>query len=150
MIVRFKKSVQNYQLLVLQDHSKDDVTNALLPIKRPDRGTLAMRSVKLLVNHFPVKFDPSNTILRYDIDIKHAVEQEASSSTRALKKSIPKSSYDRSKRNYVLNIPIGFRYSRLVMTVKRIFSVQSYCKRSLQCSSRRSVLTCAPSSSGTS
>ncbi|KAM0047840.1 putative post-transcriptional gene silencing PAZ-Argonaute family [Helianthus debilis subsp. tardiflorus] len=74
------------------DHSKDDVTNAYLPIKRPDRGTLAMRSVKLLVNHFPVKFDPSNTILRYDIDIKHAVEQEASSSTRALKKSIPKSS----------------------------------------------------------
>ncbi|KAJ0683192.1 putative post-transcriptional gene silencing PAZ-Argonaute family protein [Helianthus annuus] len=74
------------------DHSNDDVTNAFLPIKRPDRGTLAMRSVKLLVNHFPVKFDPSNTILRYDIDIKHAVEQEASSSTRALKKSIPKSS----------------------------------------------------------
>ncbi|KAM0047837.1 hypothetical protein Hdeb2414_s0008g00267731 [Helianthus debilis subsp. tardiflorus] len=72
--------------LSVTEHSKDGVANALVPIKRPDRGTLAMRSVKLLVNHFSIKFDPSNTILRYDVDIQQAVEQEGSSSTHALKK----------------------------------------------------------------
>ncbi|KAF5762029.1 putative post-transcriptional gene silencing PAZ-Argonaute family [Helianthus annuus] len=72
--------------LSVTEHSKDGVANALVPIKRPDHGTLAMRSVKLLVNHFSIKFDPSNTILRYDVDIQQAVEQEGSSSTRVLKK----------------------------------------------------------------
>ncbi|KAI3763986.1 hypothetical protein L2E82_13984 [Cichorium intybus] len=68
--------------------SKDDVTeSAYVPIKRPDRGTLALRSVRLLVNHFPVKFHPSKTILRYDVDVKHDVP----SSSRSAKKSIPKS-----------------------------------------------------------
>ncbi|KAL4586486.1 hypothetical protein LXL04_011122 [Taraxacum kok-saghyz] len=61
--------------------------NAYVPIKRPDRGTLATRTVRLLVNHFPVKFDPSKTILRYDVDIKHAVP----SLSKSAKKSIPKS-----------------------------------------------------------
>ncbi|KAD4982966.1 hypothetical protein E3N88_19637 [Mikania micrantha] len=73
------------------EHLKDDGANGIVPIKRPDLGTLGSKLVKLSVNHFPVKFDPSNSILRYDVDIKHAIEQEASSSTRVLKKSIPKS-----------------------------------------------------------
>ncbi|XP_024987369.1 protein argonaute 2-like [Cynara cardunculus var. scolymus] len=69
------------------EHSKDDAENGYVPIKRPDRGTLAVRSVSLLVNHFPVKYDSSNSILRYDVDVK----LEASSSSRSVKKSIPKS-----------------------------------------------------------
>lgn len=69
------------------EHSKDDAENGYVPIKRPDQGTLAVRSVSLLVNHFPVKYDSSNTILRYDVDVK----LEASSSSRSVKNSIPKS-----------------------------------------------------------
>ncbi|KAL7605763.1 hypothetical protein Lser_V15G15279 [Lactuca serriola] len=66
--------------------SNDDGEHANVPIKRPDHGTHAMRFVKLLVNHFPVKFIPSKTILRYDVDVKHDVP----SSSRSAKKSIPK------------------------------------------------------------
>ena len=63
--------------------------NAYVPIKRPDQGgTLAVMTVSLLANHFPVKYDPSNSILRYDLDVKL---EEASPSTRAVKKTIPKS-----------------------------------------------------------
>ncbi|KAI3719904.1 hypothetical protein L6452_20810 [Arctium lappa] len=69
------------------EHSKNDAENGYVPIKRPDQGTLAIRSVSLLVNHFPVKYDPSNSILRYEVDVK----LETSSSDRSVKKSIPKS-----------------------------------------------------------
>ncbi|GKE75413.1 argonaute 2-like protein, partial [Tanacetum coccineum] len=55
-----------------------DQGNAYVPIKRPDRGTLASRGVKLLVNHFPVK--------------KVTINPEASSAAaKSAKKSIPKS-----------------------------------------------------------
>ncbi|KAI3744223.1 hypothetical protein L1987_57300 [Smallanthus sonchifolius] len=56
--------------LSVTEHSKDDEANAYVPIRRPDHGTPASRQVKLLVNHFPVKFDPSNSILRYDVEIQ--------------------------------------------------------------------------------
>ncbi|KAI3671866.1 hypothetical protein L1987_87063 [Smallanthus sonchifolius] len=78
--------------LSVTEHSKDDEANAYVPIRRPDHGTLASRQVKLLVNHFPVKFDPSNSILRYDVEVKQEYGQDASSSSRPLKKPIPKSS----------------------------------------------------------
>ena len=73
--------------------SAGDQGNAYVPIKRPDRGgTLASSRVKLLVNYFPVKFSPSTSILRYDFDVKKAVNPEASSSAvKSAKKSIPKS-----------------------------------------------------------
>lgn len=52
-----------------QEYSKDRVV--LVPIKRPDRGsTLSVRKTKLLVNHFPVKFNPETIVRHYDIDIK--------------------------------------------------------------------------------
>lgn len=41
------------------------------PIKRPDRGgTLAIRTVNIVVNHFPVNFNPESIIRHYDIDVK--------------------------------------------------------------------------------
>lgn len=41
------------------------------PIKRPDRGgTLAIRTVNISVNHFPVNFTPESIIRHYDIDVK--------------------------------------------------------------------------------
>ncbi|KAK9051180.1 hypothetical protein SSX86_027806 [Deinandra increscens subsp. villosa] len=77
--------------LTVTERSRDDVANAFVPIKRPDRGTLGWKSINLLVNHFRVNFVPSNSILRYDVDIKQESDQDASSS-RTVKKSIPKSS----------------------------------------------------------
>ncbi|KAI3744224.1 hypothetical protein L1987_57301 [Smallanthus sonchifolius] len=90
------------------EHSKDDDANAYVPIRRPDRGTLASRQVKLLVNHFPVKFDPSNSILRYDVEVKQEYGQDESSSTRPLKKSIPKSSLRQIQENLCFDYPDKF------------------------------------------
>ncbi|KAK4858847.1 hypothetical protein QYF36_022923 [Acer negundo] len=59
----------------------------LHPIERPDKGgTLAIRTVRLRVNHFPVKFNPDSIIRHYDVDVKPMV---ASKHGRPLK--IPKS-----------------------------------------------------------
>nr|GEU48504.1 protein argonaute 2-like [Tanacetum cinerariifolium] len=70
-----------------------DQGNAYVPIQRPDHGgTHASSRVKLLVNHFPVKFSPSTSILRYDVDVKKAINPEASSAAaKSAKKPIPKS-----------------------------------------------------------
>ncbi|GJR07869.1 argonaute 2-like protein [Tanacetum coccineum] len=70
-----------------------DQGNAYVPIQRPDHGgTHASSRVKLLVNHFPVKFSPSTSVLRYDVDVKKAINPEASSAAaKSAKKPIPKS-----------------------------------------------------------
>ncbi|KAL2484155.1 protein argonaute 2-like [Forsythia ovata] len=45
--------------------------NRTMPIKRPDQGgSLAIRTIGLLVNHFPVNFNPNATIMHYDVEIK--------------------------------------------------------------------------------
>lgn len=45
--------------------------NKLLPMKRPDRGgRVSVRSTRLLVNHFPVSFNPHSIIKHYDVDVK--------------------------------------------------------------------------------
>lgn len=42
------------------------------PIRRPDQGgTLSVRRISLLVNHFPLHFDEERTIIHYDVDVKH-------------------------------------------------------------------------------
>ncbi|KAJ0081641.1 hypothetical protein Patl1_11797 [Pistacia atlantica] len=42
-----------------------------VPMKRPDKGgTLAIRTVRLSVNHFPIKFNPESIIRHYDVDVK--------------------------------------------------------------------------------
>ncbi|CAI9090476.1 OLC1v1025254C1 [Oldenlandia corymbosa var. corymbosa] len=58
----------------------------LLPIRRPDRGTLAIRSVSLLANHFSVSFNPRRIIMHYDVDIKQATP----AGKQSFRKPIPK------------------------------------------------------------
>ncbi|XP_071921954.1 protein argonaute 2-like [Coffea arabica] len=60
--------------------------NKLLPIKRPDRGILAVRTVKLLANHFPVKFNSEGIITHYDVDI----QQVMPGGNQPHRRSIPK------------------------------------------------------------
>ncbi|GLU22587.1 hypothetical protein SLE2022_386510 [Rubroshorea leprosula] len=44
-----------------------------IPVKRPDKGgQLCIRTVRLHVNHFPVRFNPHSIIRHYDIDVKPA------------------------------------------------------------------------------
>ncbi|GLU14069.1 hypothetical protein SLE2022_306600 [Rubroshorea leprosula] len=46
-------------------------TNKTVPVKRPDKGgQLAIRTVRLRVNHFRVDFNPQSIIRHYDIDVK--------------------------------------------------------------------------------
>ncbi|KAL2484366.1 Protein argonaute 2 [Forsythia ovata] len=62
--------------------------NRTMPIKRPDQGgSLAIRTIGLLVNHFPVNFNPNATIMHYDVEIKAV----ASPGDRFVKKSVSKS-----------------------------------------------------------
>ncbi|KAJ8758758.1 hypothetical protein K2173_000479 [Erythroxylum novogranatense] len=51
--------------------SGSSLSNDLVPVKRPDKGgTVAVRTAKLRVNHFLVKFNPGSVIRHYDIDVK--------------------------------------------------------------------------------
>ncbi|CAK7336955.1 unnamed protein product [Dovyalis caffra] len=51
-----------------------DNADRISPVQRPDKGgKLAVRSPKLLVNHFPVRFNPEGIIMHYDVDIKQEV-----------------------------------------------------------------------------
>lgn len=66
-------------------HSKE---NQIQPVRRPDQGGVAaVRSIKLLVNLFPVIFDPNKTILHYHLDVK----PETSDYNRAVRKLLRKS-----------------------------------------------------------
>ncbi|KAK7412794.1 hypothetical protein VNO78_04423 [Psophocarpus tetragonolobus] len=47
------------------------------PIHRPDNGgTLAILTSRLLVNHFPVKFDPEGIIMHYNVSVKPKVSSK--------------------------------------------------------------------------
>lgn len=62
--------------------------NKLLPMKRPDRGgRVAVRSTRLLVNHFPVSFNPHSIIKHYDVDVK----LDVAPGSKLIKKTVPKS-----------------------------------------------------------
>ncbi|XP_065852715.1 protein argonaute 2 [Euphorbia lathyris] len=55
---------------VASPSSPPDLTRTV-PVKRPDSGgTLAIRTVNLRVNHFPVRFNPESIIRHYDVDVK--------------------------------------------------------------------------------
>lgn len=67
--------VTEMQSLTLSEHvppssSSPENIGRLVPIKRPDVGTNAMREVSLLANHFPVNFMSEKIIRHYDVDIK--------------------------------------------------------------------------------
>ena len=56
----------------LKDISED--SDKIIPVKRPDKGgVLAIRTVGLRVNHFPVKFNPNTIIMHYVVDVQLAV-----------------------------------------------------------------------------
>lgn len=98
-----------------QGYSKDRV----LPIKRPDRGgTLSVRKTKLLVNHFPVKFNPETIIRHYDIDIK--VDRP---SKGRFSRPIPKSDLHLIRRELFTKDPARFPMSMTAYDgEKNIFS----------------------------
>ncbi|PHT97949.1 hypothetical protein BC332_33134 [Capsicum chinense] len=58
-----------------------------VPVARPDTGKIAVKSVRLLANHFPVRFNPQTTIMHYDVDIK----QNFAGENRPVRKLINKS-----------------------------------------------------------
>ncbi|GKD27177.1 argonaute 2-like protein [Tanacetum coccineum] len=65
-----------------------DSPKTYVPISRPDDGgTLSRRSVKLLINHFQVKFDPSIPIFRYLINVTRQSD-DGSSAARPIRKSL--------------------------------------------------------------
>ncbi|KAK4255929.1 hypothetical protein QN277_008856 [Acacia crassicarpa] len=48
-----------------------ETKDKLLPVHRPDRGgTLAARTCKLRVNHFPLTFRPDTILMHYNVDVK--------------------------------------------------------------------------------
>ncbi|XP_015866835.1 protein argonaute 2 [Ziziphus jujuba] len=50
---------------------KQPDSDKILPVKRPDKGgTNAIRTARLLVNHFPVNYNPQSIIMHYDVDVK--------------------------------------------------------------------------------
>ncbi|KAG8385134.1 hypothetical protein BUALT_Bualt03G0010200 [Buddleja alternifolia] len=72
----------------LPSSSSESKGNQIQPIKRPDHGgTVAIKTVKLHVNHFPVKFDPKRTIIHYDVDVKPAPSTDRRPMKRTVRKS---------------------------------------------------------------
>ncbi|PIN22711.1 Translation initiation factor 2C (eIF-2C) [Handroanthus impetiginosus] len=98
--------------------------NQIEAIRRPDTGgTVAIRSIRLLVNHFPVKYDTKRAIFHYDVDVK-PISNDNTVVRRTLKKPdmrmikdkvfsehqfpILKSAYDGEKSIFsAVNLPTG-------------------------------------------
>ncbi|XP_057812077.1 protein argonaute 2-like [Salvia miltiorrhiza] len=57
-------------------------------IRRPDHGgTLAVRKINLVVNHFPISFDEAGTIYHYDVDVKPVAANGNPPAKKVLRKS---------------------------------------------------------------
>ncbi|XP_057466551.1 protein argonaute 2-like [Actinidia eriantha] len=60
----------------------------IMPMKRPNKGgTLAVRSVWLFANHFPVRFSTESSIMHYDVDIKPHMSPDIQSVNTSIRKS---------------------------------------------------------------
>ncbi|PSR84661.1 Protein argonaute like [Actinidia chinensis var. chinensis] len=60
----------------------------IMPMKRPNKGgTLAVRSVGLFANHFPVRFSTESSIMHYDVDIKPHMSPDMQSVNTSIRKS---------------------------------------------------------------
>ncbi|XP_049383781.1 protein argonaute 2-like [Solanum stenotomum] len=46
-----------------------------VPVARPDTGNIAVKSITLLANHFPVKFNLQTIIMYYDVDIQQQADE---------------------------------------------------------------------------
>lgn len=60
---------------LLKNLENQNAYNRILPVKRPEGSALQGRSVKLLVNHFLVRFNPRVTIFHYALDIKQVISR---------------------------------------------------------------------------
>nr|AIN75618.2 argonaute 2 [Dimocarpus longan] len=69
-------SVPDFSLLKISEQEPpcSPTIKKLHPIERPDKGgNLSIRTARLCVNHFPVKFNPNSIIRHYDVDVKPVV-----------------------------------------------------------------------------
>ncbi|CDP17623.1 unnamed protein product [Coffea canephora] len=78
--------------------------NIIVPLRRPDSRTFATRSISLVANHFPVKFNPSGIIMHYAVHAKLV----SSIGHKPLKRSIPKSLMGLLKEQLFSNDPKSF------------------------------------------
>ncbi|KAA8537130.1 hypothetical protein F0562_029644 [Nyssa sinensis] len=93
----------------------------LVPVKRPDRGGRNfIRTLNLLVNIFPVKFNPEAIIIHYDVEIKSEVPPRGGSGK--ISKSTLRMIWDKLCSDY----PTQFSSSKTAYDgEKNIFSVVS-------------------------
>ncbi|KAL6502204.1 Protein argonaute-2 [Orobanche hederae] len=82
--------------------------NKILPVMRPEGGTLGGRSVNLLVNHFLVRFNPRVTIFHYSLDVK----QLKSRGKRPVKKPRNKAILRLIRNKLCLDDPARFPLNR--------------------------------------
>ncbi|KAL3522982.1 hypothetical protein ACH5RR_015816 [Cinchona calisaya] len=81
----------NFGSLMISDlkstSSGEKSENKMVPIRRPDIGSLAVRKVSLLANHFRVEFNPKATIMHYDVDVKPVMPNGNQSLRRSITKA---------------------------------------------------------------
>ncbi|XP_065634884.1 protein argonaute 2-like [Quercus suber] len=104
--------------LKLKEISED--SDKIIPVKRPDKGgMLAIRTVGLRANHFPVKFNPNTTIMHYVVDVQPAVPHKNGRPVR-----ITKSVLSEIRNKLSSDDPEQFPLSKTVYDgEKNIFSV---------------------------
>ena len=102
----------------LKEISKD--SDKIIPVKRPERGgKLAIRTVGLRANHFPVKFNPNTIIMHYVVDVQLAVPPKNGRPAR-----ISKSVLSEIRNKLSSDDPEQFPLSKTVYDgEKNIFSV---------------------------
>ncbi|KAH0717600.1 protein argonaute 2-like [Solanum tuberosum] len=89
-----------------------------VPIARPDTGKIAVKSITLLANHFPVRFNPQTTIMHYDVDI-----QQKADGNRPVKKLTNKSVLHMIREKLCTDDPTRFPIDKTAYDGKKnIFS----------------------------
>ncbi|KAG8385131.1 hypothetical protein BUALT_Bualt03G0009900 [Buddleja alternifolia] len=84
-----------------------NTNDRILPVKRPEGGTLAGRSVNLLVNHFLVRFNPRVTIFHYNLDIKQVISRGKRPAQRSKNKADLRSIRDKLFRDDPARFPLN-------------------------------------------
>lgn len=90
----------------------------LVPVARPDTGKTAVKSIRLLANHFPVTFNPQTTIMHYDVDV-----QRKADGNRPAKKLMNKSDLNMIRKKLCADDPTRFPLDKTAYDGKKnIFS----------------------------